>query len=178
MKIIKIKYLVQSYDILTTNKPISLIIKDLNLKKSIIIYTICTIHKKNSMNSNTFHNKKIIPVSRQMFIWMEWLHVFSLSKAELKSSYRVNLTNWQIPDMISNLTTKSWFRKKRIRQGSYPNHMHNSCTGTFSLIFQQIINPSRKKCTLTWQFRPTGFCERCVWNTSKTSHKEWFHTID
>lgn len=53
MKIIKIKYLVDDinqtiiYDILTTNKPISLIIKDLNLKKSIIIYTICTIHKKN-----------------------------------------------------------------------------------------------------------------------------------
>lgn len=49
LKIIKIKYLVddinqQSYDILTTNKPISLIIKDLNLKKSIIIYMICTIH--------------------------------------------------------------------------------------------------------------------------------------
>lgn len=50
MKIIKIKYLVDD---------INQTIKDLNLKKSIIIYTICTIHKKNSMNSNTFHNKKI-----------------------------------------------------------------------------------------------------------------------
>lgn len=52
MKIIKIKYLVDDinqtiiYDILTTNKPISLIIRDLNLKKSIIIYMICTIHQK------------------------------------------------------------------------------------------------------------------------------------
>lgn len=50
MKIIKIKYLVDD---------INQTIKDLNLKKSIIIYMICTIHKKNSMNSNTFHNKKI-----------------------------------------------------------------------------------------------------------------------
>lgn len=52
MKIIKIKYLVDDinqtiiYDILTTNKPISLIFRDLNLKKSIIIYMICTIHQK------------------------------------------------------------------------------------------------------------------------------------
>lgn len=37
MKIIKIKYLVDD---------INQTIKDLNLKKSIIIYTICTIHKK------------------------------------------------------------------------------------------------------------------------------------
>lgn len=64
MKIIKINtqwmtYIKQSYGILTTIQPISLIIKDLNLKNSTIIYTICTIHKKrNSMNSKTFHNEK------------------------------------------------------------------------------------------------------------------------
>lgn len=102
MKIIKIKYLVDDinqtiiYDILTTNKPISLIIRDLNLKKSIIIYMICTIHqKKIQWIQIHFIIKKIITVFRQVFIWMEWLHVFSLSKAELKSLYGVNLTNWQ-----------------------------------------------------------------------------------